>query len=67
MARESGSDLERRLAHAELSPAKPWSGRRPLTRCCGLSRLRGFSGACDEFHLAAIVQNLKTLCGQVLK
>jgi hypothetical protein len=24
-------------------------------------RLRGFSGARDEFHLAAIVQNLKTL------
>jgi hypothetical protein len=24
-------------------------------------RLRGLSGARDEFHLAAIVQNLKTL------
>jgi hypothetical protein len=31
-------------------------------------RLRGLAGARDEFHLAAIVQNLKTLanhCGQV--
>jgi hypothetical protein len=26
-------------------------------------RLRGLSGARDEFHLAAIVQNLKTLAG----
>ncbi len=24
-------------------------------------RLRGLLGACDEFHLAAIVQNLKTM------
>jgi hypothetical protein len=28
-------------------------------------RLRGLSGARDEFHLAAIVQNLKTLAGHV--
>ena len=28
-------------------------------------RLRGFSGARDEFHLAAIVQNLKTLASHV--
>jgi transposase len=28
-------------------------------------RLRGLSGARDEFHLAAIVQNLKTLAGRV--
>jgi transposase len=28
-------------------------------------RLRGLSGARDEFHLAAIVQNLKTLAGQL--
>jgi hypothetical protein len=27
-------------------------------------RLRGRSGARDEFHLAAIVQNLKTLVSQ---
>ena len=27
----------------------------------GFERLRGLSGARDEFHLAAIVQNLKTL------
>ena len=29
----------------------------------GFERLRlcGLSGACDEFHLAAIVQNLKTM------
>ncbi len=27
--------------------------------------LRGLSGARDEFHLAAIVQNLKTLAGYV--
>ena len=27
-------------------------------------RLRGLSGARDEFHLAAIVQNLKTLASQ---
>lgn len=30
-------------------------------------RLRGLSGARDEFHLAAIVQNLKTLALRVLK
>ena len=29
-------------------------------------RLRGLSGARDEFHLAAIVQNLKTLALRVL-
>jgi hypothetical protein len=28
-------------------------------------RLRGLSGACDEFHLAAIAQNLKTLASRV--
>jgi hypothetical protein len=28
-------------------------------------RLRGLSGARDEFHLAAIVQNLKTLASHV--
>ena len=28
-------------------------------------RLRGLSGARDEFHLAAIVQNLKTLAGRL--
>jgi hypothetical protein len=27
--------------------------------------LRGFSGARDEFHLAAIVQNLKTLANHI--
>ena len=30
-------------------------------------RLRGLSGARDEFHLAAIVQNLKTLALRVFK
>jgi hypothetical protein len=29
-------------------------------------RLRGLSGARDEFHLAAIVQNLKTLAFRIL-
>jgi len=29
-------------------------------------RLRGLSGARDEFHLAAIVQNLKTLALRAL-
>ena len=28
-------------------------------------RLRGLSGARDEFHLAAIVQNLKTLANRI--
>jgi hypothetical protein len=28
-------------------------------------RLRGLSGACDEFHLAAIAQNLKTLASRM--
>jgi len=28
-------------------------------------RLRGLSGARDEFHLASIVQNLKTLASQL--
>jgi len=30
-------------------------------------RLRGLAGARDEFHLAAIVQNLKTLALRLLK
>ena len=30
-------------------------------------RLRGLSGARDEFHLAAIVQNLKTMAIRLLK
>ena len=30
-------------------------------------RLRGLSGARDEFHLAAIVQNLKTLAIHVCR
>ena len=30
-------------------------------------RLRGLSSARDEFHLAAIVQNLKTLASQPLR
>jgi hypothetical protein len=29
-------------------------------------RLRGLSGARDEFHLAAIVQNLKTMALRLL-
>ena len=29
-------------------------------------RLRGLSGARDEFHLAAIVQNLKTMAQRLL-
>lgn len=29
------------------------------------TRLRGLSGARDEFHLAAIVQNLKTLANRI--
>jgi len=29
-------------------------------------RLRGLSGARDDFHLAAIVQNLKTLALRIL-
>jgi hypothetical protein len=29
-------------------------------------RLRGLSGARDEFHLSAIVQNLKTLAFRIL-
>jgi hypothetical protein len=28
-------------------------------------RLRGFSGARDEFHLATIVQNLKSLANHI--
>jgi hypothetical protein len=31
------------------------------------TRLRGLSGARDEFHLAAIVQNLKTLALRTLR
>ena len=30
-------------------------------------RLRGLSGARDEFHLAAIVQNLKTMARRLLR
>lgn len=30
-------------------------------------RLRGLAGARDEFHLAAIIQNLKTLALRLLK
>jgi len=30
-------------------------------------RLRGLSGARDEFHLAAIVQNLKALAGRLIR
>jgi hypothetical protein len=30
-------------------------------------RLRGLSGARDEFHLAAIVQNLKTMALRLLR
>ena len=30
-------------------------------------RLRGLSGARDEFHLAAIVQNLKTLANHICR
>jgi hypothetical protein len=30
-------------------------------------RLRGLSGAGDEFHPAAIVQNLKTLAGRLIR
>jgi hypothetical protein len=29
-------------------------------------RLRGFTGARDEFHLAATVQNLKTLANHII-
>lgn len=32
-----------------------------------LRRIRGLSGARDEFHLAAIVQNLKTLALRTLR
>ena len=30
-------------------------------------RLRGLSGACDGFRLAAIAQNLKTLASRILQ
>ena len=33
----------------------------------GFERLRQRSGARDEFHLAAIVRNLKTLAGQLIR
>jgi hypothetical protein len=31
----------------------------------GVDRLRGLTGARDEFHLAAIAQNLKTLASRM--
>ena len=44
---------------AAVDEAKASVGSRPWMR------LRGLSGARDEFHLAAIVQNLKALANHV--
>jgi hypothetical protein len=67
--REDARDLARRLMGTK-SFLKPRDERRRVEmRLAHLKthhgfermRLRGLSGARDEFHLAAIVQNLKTL------
>ena len=48
-SRDERKRVEMRFAHLKTH------------HCFERLRLRGLSGARDEFHLAAIVQNLKTL------
>ena len=54
--------------HKELEPHYSEIGR-PSKTHHGFERLRlrGLSGARDEFHLAAIVQNLKTLALRLIR
>jgi hypothetical protein len=50
----------RKLRHDQLPGERDRAGR-AMHHGFERMRLRGLSGARDEFHLAAIVQNLKTL------
>jgi hypothetical protein len=52
-SRDERKRVEMRFAHLKT--------HHPFERV----RLRGLSGARDEFHLAAIVQNLKTLANHI--
>jgi Transposase DDE domain len=52
-SRDEGKKVEMRFAHLKT--------HHRFERM----RLRGLSGALDEFHLAAIVQNLKTLASRI--
>jgi hypothetical protein len=46
-------------------PPPPTLGRKQKMGAFGRLRLRDLAGARDEFHLAAIVQNLKTLAKHI--
>jgi len=54
-SRDQRKRVEMRFAHLKTH------------HCFERMRLRGLSGARDEFHLAAIVQNLKTLAGRLIR
>ncbi len=54
-SRDERKRVEMRFAHLKT--------HHPFERL----RLRGLSGARDEFHLAAIVQNLKTMALRLLR
>ena len=53
-------DVARMNVAVNLEPVREAAGSR-FERM----RLRGLSGARDEFHLAAVVQNLKTLAKHI--
>jgi transposase len=71
---ESARDVARRLMHTKAFLKSRDERKRVEMRFAHLKihhgfermRLRGLSGARDEFHLAAIVQNLKTLALRAL-
>jgi hypothetical protein len=58
----------KRLCSSRVTSASAWRCACPFEVRHGFERmrLRGLSGARDEFHLAAIVQNLKTLALRAL-
>ena len=70
---EHARDVARRLMRRRPSTSRAMKRKRVEMRFAHLKthhrfermRLRGLSGARDEFHLAAIVQNLKTLANHI--
>ena len=62
MSREAGDDLTRARAPPNF---KMRFAHLKINHRFERMRLRGLTGARDEFYLAAIVQNLKTLANYV--
>jgi len=65
--RQGTGQLDRADLHSRLRGVEAACPKRKIHHGFERMRIRGVSGARDEFHLAAIAQNLKTLPLQTLK